>query len=187
MVTHSHLLVLDFKSSTCIFKPASTQCLHTRENGDFLETGHRGTHGPHFCHHLCGQNPNSIFINTARCCFHFLQSLLGGRFLCCLPGLWMVPREVVEKRLEWNILCLIEPEAWEEWSKGTSLTVQWLRSCFHCRGAQVPSLVGQLGSHMPWDVTRKKKRIVENSVGLWSLFTQWWALPLTHRRKTVVY
>ena len=32
----------------------------------------------------------------------------------------------------------------------TSLVVQGLRLCFQCRGMPVQSLVGELGSHMPW-------------------------------------
>ena len=34
---------------------------------------------------------------------------------------------------------------------GTSLVVQWLRICPAMQGTQVPSLIGELRSHMPWD------------------------------------
>ena len=36
----------------------------------------------------------------------------------------------------------------KEWI-GTSLVVQWLRLCFHCRGTWVLSLVGELRPHRP--------------------------------------
>ena len=33
---------------------------------------------------------------------------------------------------------------------GTSLVVQWLRLCLPMQGMRVRSLVGELGSHVPW-------------------------------------
>ena len=41
---------------------------------------------------------------------------------------------------------------------GTSLVVQWLRLCFHCRGTWVLSLVGELRPHRPHGTAKKKKR-----------------------------
>ena len=38
---------------------------------------------------------------------------------------------------------------------GTSLVVQWLRLCTFNAGAQVPSLVGELRSHMPHCTVKK--------------------------------
>ena len=40
---------------------------------------------------------------------------------------------------------------------GTSLAVQWLRLCTSTAGGADSSLAGELRSHMPRGVTRKKK------------------------------
>ena len=43
-------------------------------------------------------------------------------------------------------------------SLGTSLAVQWLSSLHPLEGARVQSLVGELRSHMPWGVAKKRKK-----------------------------
>ena len=40
--------------------------------------------------------------------------------------------------------------------RGTSLVAQWLRLCLPKQEVQVPSLVGELRSHMPYGLPPKK-------------------------------
>ena len=45
---------------------------------------------------------------------------------------------------------------------GTSLEVQWLRLCFHCRGCRFDPWLGTKTPHAPWP--KKKKNSQTNSM-----------------------
>ena len=89
--------------------------------------------------------------------FIFLLSLFSK---WCVSGLWLRPLTFCRRESghtgpsrAWDsLLRAQERELWRALCDlGTSLVVQWLRTCLAMQGTWVRTLVGEPKSHMPWN------------------------------------